>query len=245
MACAARTSRWESPSSGTNSIVAPSSAAARSASVTRCSGWPCVAASPREHTTKCAARPARVSCAITPPQPNSMSSGCAPKASTGGGSGREFGIGFIGSIDLVPADKGELRRFLLTKIGLFARAGHVMGASQNRLHPAEPSVPRGADLLLGEGGRREDHEGIAARVQSELVVMNARADDLAFVWHVHEEVADLDRAAPQRRVAGARDVNSVEQPHAAIHLQTEVRHRLRRSLPEQADQAAVDVIGQL
>ena len=44
--------------------------------------WPCVPASPREQTTKCAGRPASVSCAMTPPQPNSMSSGCAPKASS-------------------------------------------------------------------------------------------------------------------------------------------------------------------
>ena len=49
--------------------------------------------------------------------------------------------------------EGDLRRFLLPKIGLLARAGHVVGAVDDRLHPPEPRVPRRADLLLGEGGR--------------------------------------------------------------------------------------------
>ena len=61
-----------------------------------CSGVPWLADSPREQTTKCAFRPARVSLAMIPPQANSMSSGCAPKASSGGEDQLDFGIGFIG-----------------------------------------------------------------------------------------------------------------------------------------------------
>src|SRR4051812_18153400 len=181
MAWAARTSRWESPSNSTNSIVAPRSVAARRASVTRCSGWPCVPASPREHTTKCAGRPISVSCAITPPQPNSMSSGCAPKASTARVSGGELSIGFIRLFDLIPADKSDVRRFIRVEIGLLTRAGHIVRTPDHRLHPAQPSVSRGTDLLLGVSGLRENDEGLSALVQPEHAVVCARARNFAFV----------------------------------------------------------------
>src|SRR5579862_6525145 len=100
-----------------NSTVAPSAAADFFASATRCAGVPCDADSPREQTTKPAARPARVSFAMTPPQPNSMSSGCAPKASNDGSSGRNFGAGFIGTLNGIAVDKRDLRCFFPAKIG--------------------------------------------------------------------------------------------------------------------------------
>ena len=68
---------------------------------------------------------------------------------------REFGVGFIGTVNGVAVDKSDFRRFLLAKIGLFARAGNVMRAMHDRLHPAQPRVARRADLLLGESGRRQ------------------------------------------------------------------------------------------
>src|SRR5713226_4988832 len=88
-------------------------------------------------------------------------------ATAGGVSGSELGVGFIGSIALVPADKRDARRFTLVEIGFLARAGHVMGAPDDRLHPAEPRVPRGTHLLLGESGRRHNDKGLSALTQVE------------------------------------------------------------------------------
>src|ERR1700751_1949128 len=99
--------------------------------------------------TKCTLRPACVSLAMTPPQPNSMSSGCAAKASNGSNSG-DFSVGFIGSVDGVQVDKIYFRSFLRVKIILFARAKNVMAAIHHRLHPAKPGIARRADLLLAE-----------------------------------------------------------------------------------------------
>src|SRR5262245_27224960 len=244
IACVVLTSRCESPSSWTNSIEAPSSRAARSASATRCSGWPCVAASPREHTTRCATRPRRVSCAITPPHPNSMSSGCAPNASTGSRSG-ELDMGLVRSIDRVPPNERDLGRVAEVQVVLLAGAGDIVSAPQHGLHPSESRVARWADLLLAEVGRRDRDEGLAALVEQQRSILGARADDLALVRDVHEEVAHLARAPSHRGVARPDDFDAVEPPHPAIHLETEVRHRLHRRLPEQVDQLAVHVVGQL
>src|ERR1035437_7041114 len=115
------------------SIVAPRSAADFFASATRCLGVPEVPASPREQMTKGAARPARVSRAITPPQPNSMSSGCAPKANRGASLYLDFGIGFIGSVNGIATDKSDFGCFFLVKVSLFAYPGNVMRAVQNGL----------------------------------------------------------------------------------------------------------------
>src|SRR5271154_5960835 len=106
--------------------------------------------------TKCAWRPACVSRAMTPPQPNSMSSGCAPKASNGPNSVK-FSVGFIGSVNGVTVDKMDFRSFLRAKIILLARATNVMAAIQNRLHPAQPRIASRTDLLLGERGLRQRH----------------------------------------------------------------------------------------
>src|SRR6185437_8514402 len=122
-----------------------------------------VPASPYEQIIKCAFRPARVSFAMTPPQPNSMSSGCAPKASNGASAPsppagervsagrvrgrfglRDFGVGFIGLFNGIAGDKLDFGRVFLAKVGFFAGAGNVMRAMQNRLHPAQPRVARRA-----------------------------------------------------------------------------------------------------
>src|SRR6478609_9163378 len=97
---------------------------------------------------RCAFRPALVSRAITPPQPNSLSSGCAPKASRDADSTWEFGVGFIGSLDHVAGRKGNFRRIFRAKIGLFARTCNVMRASHNGLHPAQSCIASWTDLLL-------------------------------------------------------------------------------------------------
>src|SRR5271165_803506 len=140
-----------------NSIVAPSSPADFFASAILCLGVPWVPASPREQTTKCTLRPACVSLAMTPPQPNSMSSGCAPKASNGPSSG-DFSVGFIGSVNGVTVNKMDFRSVLRAKIIHFARAKNVMAAIHHRLHPAKPRIARWTDLLLGERHLWQVHE---------------------------------------------------------------------------------------
>src|SRR5208283_3891052 len=104
-------------------------------------GVPRVAASPREQIMRWAGRPALVSLAITAPQPNSMSSGWAPKASRVGGSG-QFDVGFIGSINGVATQESDLGRFRLVEVGLFPRSGDVMSAPDNGLHPAQAGIAR-------------------------------------------------------------------------------------------------------
>src|SRR5262245_30256750 len=94
-----------------------------------------------------------------------MSSGCAPKASRGAGSGRAVGVGLIRSIDLVTPDEEDLGRLFAAKIGLLARSGDVVRAPQDGLHPPKACVSGRADLLRGERGRAERHEGVAAGVQ--------------------------------------------------------------------------------
>src|ERR1700751_37479 len=132
-----------------NSMVAPSNPVDFFASAIRCFGVPFVPDSPPEHTTKCTWRLARVSAATTPPNPNSMSSGCAPKGSSGGGLG-EFRVSFIGSVNDISLDESNFRIFFRTKIILLAGASDVMAIPYDRLHPAEPSIAGWTDLLLSE-----------------------------------------------------------------------------------------------
>src|SRR5882672_1531512 len=110
--------------------------------------------------TKWAWRPARDSPAMTAPQPNSISSGCAPKARSGGS--LEFGPGFIGALDFIASYKSDFRRFVGVKIGSFAKPGNVMRAVDRGLHPAQPGVASGSDLFPGKYRRRQCHERIAA-----------------------------------------------------------------------------------
>jgi hypothetical protein len=125
---------------------------------------------------------------------------------------RELDIRLVRSIDRVPPDEGDLRRVLQIQIVLLAGARHVVRAAQDGLHPAEPRIPRRADLLLAEAGRRKGHEGLAALVQQQRAVRDARANDLAFVRHVDVEVAHLACAPPQGWIARADDLDPVEQP---------------------------------
>src|ERR1035437_445955 len=269
MAWATRTSRCASPSSSINSIVAPSNAADFFASATRWAGVPWEAASPREQTTKCAARPVRVSLAITPPHPNSMSSGCAPKARHGAGSGVDFGAGFIGTVNGITVYKSDIRRFFLSKVGLFACSGNVMRAVQDGLHPAEPGVARGADLLPGEGGFGQRHERISAFVQRERwnaglrpgvflscatdacrvgdrrSSVEASAHDFTFIRNIHEKFRHVTSCPADGRVARTYHADSLKQTHAAIHLKTEIGDEGGRDFLKNIDQGMTDVIRQL
>ncbi len=97
-------------------------------SCSRSWGVPWLADSPREQTIRWARRPSRTSRATTPPQPNSTSSGWAPKAIRAACSGREFDIGFIGPIDGVADDVSDLRRVVLAEVVLLAGTCHVVSA---------------------------------------------------------------------------------------------------------------------
>src|ERR1019366_6965148 len=147
-----------SPSSRMNSKVAPRAAAALLASAVRLEGDPLLPASPREQTTRCAARPPATSRATIPPQPNSPSSGCAQNARSGAGSRGDLAVGFIGAVDRVPVHEGDLRRILPAEVGLLAGARDVVGAVQNGLHPSQAGVAGGADLGLVKGGGRQADE---------------------------------------------------------------------------------------
>src|SRR5580692_5638133 len=227
-----------------NSTVAPSSPAAFFASATRCSGEPCVPASPREQTTKCTLRPLSVSLAITPPQPNSMSSGCAPKASNGPRSGK-FSIGFIESVNGVTMDKFDFRILLRMEIFLFAHAVNIMAAIHNRLHPGQPRIAGGTDLHLGESSLRQRDEGISASVQFQCSIDKTGTDYFAFVGNVHKKLPDATCPLTKARGTRAHDANMIEQAHMAIHLKTKVRHVRGGRYAENFDQTRTYVIWQL
>src|SRR5579859_3041080 len=205
-----RTSRCASPSSSMNSSLAPNSTADRFASMTRWAGEPCDAASPREQITKCAARPARVSFAMTPPHPNSMSSGCAPKASNG--ASLDFGVGFIGPFNRFAIHKSNLRCFFRVKIGFLSRTGNVMRAMHDRLHPAQPGVARRADLLPGKGGLGQRDKRISPLVELERTFHETGADDFAFKRNIHEKFRHVARRATHGGITRTHDPDAVEQP---------------------------------
>ena len=73
-----------------------------------------------------------------------------PNASSGANSGGGFGVGLIGSIYGVSVNIGDLGRLLLAEISLLSGPGDVMGATDHRLHPAQPRIARRADLRAGE-----------------------------------------------------------------------------------------------
>src|SRR5712691_4213264 len=162
-------------------------------------------------------------------------------------SARQLRECFIRTLDVLPPNVHDLRGVLPPKVRLLARPRHVVRAVDHRLHPPEPCVPRRADLLLPEagGGRRQSDERIAALVQVEPAAARAGAHDLALVRHVHEEALDIARAAPNLRIARAHDVDAIEQAHAAVHLETEVGHRVRRGLAEEIDDGMVRVVREL
>src|SRR4029079_17125397 len=97
-------------------------------------------------------------------------------------------------------------------------------------------------FILNASGRRKGDKGLSAFVQTELAVLCARTHDFTFVWHVHEVIAHLARPASQRRIARTHDGNPVAQPHVYVHLETEVRDRLRGCFAEEVDCLAVKVV---
>ena len=116
-------------------VVAPSSFAALRASASRSSGEPFVPASPREQIQIATALPRATSASSTPPQPNSMSSGCAPIARS---VSLESGIRNIRAVrlgDFVARDELDSGRVDRVQIFDFARASDVVGATNDRLHP--------------------------------------------------------------------------------------------------------------
>src|SRR4051812_34108552 len=108
-------------------------------------------------------RPACASRAITPPQPNSMSSGCAPNTMTYGGisnaatAGRlglasDFSVRFIGSVNRVAVDECDFRGVGAVEVGLLAGSGDVVRAMNHGLHPAQTTIASRCNLLFGEWG---------------------------------------------------------------------------------------------
>src|SRR5215813_10691107 len=108
-------------------------------------------------------------------------------------SGAELGERFMGSLDGLPFYVRDAGRLLWAKIRLLASTRHVVRAPDHRLHPAQPRVARGTDLLLAEPGRRaaEGDVRLAALVQGQRPVAHACPHDLALVRDVHEEVVHV------------------------------------------------------
>src|SRR5207249_4501202 len=105
----------------------------------------------------------------------------------------------------------------------FTRACNIVRAMQYGLHPFQTRVPCGADLLPGEFGRRQRQVRLAALMERELAVTKASAHDFALVGHIDVEIADIASGTTKSWVAGSRDPHPIEQPHLAIHFQTEIR----------------------
>src|SRR5580700_2326015 len=222
MAWAARSSRCASPSSSTNSSDAPSNLAAAWASATRCSGVPCVPASPFEQTTRCTRRPARASKATMPPQPNSISSGWAPKTKSGPGSELEFGVGFIGSLDRLSTYEVDLGRVRNTQVVLFARARDIVRALHDRLHPFQSGVAGRVDLPFNKRNARAGFINIAPFVEQQFAFDVTGPDNFTLVGHVDIVVVDLACRFPKGRIARAHNADALQESHPLVHLEAEI-----------------------
>src|SRR5438105_985584 len=100
--------------------------------------------------TKWTKRPRQVSFAITPPMANSISSGCAAKTSSLESLVCDVCVGVIGAVNGITVNVSNFGSFIAAQILLLAGAGNVMCAVEHRLHPAQPCIARGTDLLFGE-----------------------------------------------------------------------------------------------
>src|SRR5664280_1326725 len=145
-----------------------------------------------------------------PPQPNSMSSGCAPKASNEALAG-DFGVRFIGAVDRVSVDISNFRRVFGPKIGLFAKPGNIMRAVQHRLHPAKPRVARGADLFFPKGARRKRDVCIPSLMKPQGAIEKTGPHDFTIMARLDEIFGNIACRAAQGGIARPRDSNAFEQ----------------------------------
>ncbi|HEX7568968.1 MAG TPA: hypothetical protein VF492_00545, partial [Verrucomicrobiae bacterium] len=149
------------------------------------------------------------------------------------------------SVNDITADKSDFRRVFPAKIGLFARPGNVMRAAHHRLHPTQPRVARGTDLLFGETSQRQSHEGIAALVQLQCAVSKSGANNFTSVRNVHEKLRHVAGGFAKSRIARTRHANAFEQTHTAIHLQTKIRDVGGGHSFEKINQGMFNIVRQL
>ena len=95
-----------------------------------------------------------------------------------------------------------------------------MRAPDDRLHPLQPGVAGGADLLFREGRAPGDgKKDAAAFVEGEGVLGPPGPDDVApgrFIPDVDEEVGDVARRLAEGGVARPHDADAVEKTHRPV-----------------------------
>src|SRR2546423_102724 len=154
-------------------------------------------------------------------------------------------IGVIRIGDLLALHKNHTGRVRFMQVGTLTGAGHVMGALDDGLHPAQTSVARRTDLRGAESLRRKFEIGIAAAMEKQFPFAPARANGFAFPNHVDEVVVDCGRTFSKLRIAGALDPDAIEQTHAGIHLVAKIGGVRGFDGFELFDNIGTDVVRQL
>src|SRR5450631_4062057 len=150
---------------------------------------------------------------MTPPQPNSMSSGCAPKASNGAELFFDFSPSLIGSFNGVSFNKGYFGRVFPAKVGFFSGTGNVMRAMNHRLHPAQPRVARRANVHFSKSCLRQRNKGISAFMQFQSSIYKTSANNLTFVRNIHKKIWNIAGRSPQSRITRTHHANAIKQTH--------------------------------
>jgi len=197
IACAARISRWASPSSPMNSSVAPRMAAAFSASRMRSTEVPRVPDSPCEQTTRCTGRQEPRFLRHHGPAANSSVVGVRAKrpAAARVQVGRSV-CRLHRTVDGIAVYKSDFGGVVRGTDTLFAGPGDIMGAVDHRLNPAQAAVARGADLFLAEVSRRQRDEAVTAFVAISHSASHApRANHFPLVGDIDEEIRHVTGGA--------------------------------------------------
>src|SRR5262249_42731145 len=139
-------------------------------------------------------------------------------------------------------DAGRIR---LINIFLLTRSGNVMGAANDTLHPAKPRISRRTDLFAAVGSGRDLDKAVPSSVQPKLAIPSARANHFIFKGDIDEIIFNGAGDSPELRRTRSLNRQSFEQPHRAIHGQTEIRDHVFFDLLESFDQVRADVSGQL
>ena len=82
-------------------------------------------------------------------------------------------------------------------------------------------------------------------MQDQPPVPKAGAHNFAMMRDIRKKIRDVTCRAAEGRVPGSRHADAVQQPHGAIHRQTEIGHRGGGDLPENVNRLAFHVVRQL
>src|ERR1043166_4598331 len=147
--------------------------------------------------------------------------------------------------DVVALDENHTRRVRFAEILALARSSHVMGASNDRLHPAQSRIARRADLRCVIFLEWNLRLAIRALVQQQLSVPVSSTNNFALPTNVYEVVVHRNSPLPEREITRALDANSSQQSHPSIHVVAELSDTRGLDCFKVIDQLAFNVVREL